>query len=44
MLIMDIDMPVIDGITGVKLVKEKYPNMKVIMHTVLKMMIDYLLV
>ncbi|MDI9874829.1 response regulator [Flectobacillus rivi] len=34
MLIMDIDMPIIDGITGVKIVKEKYPNMKVIMHTV----------
>lgn len=34
LLIMDIQMPQMDGISAVKLVKEKYPHIKIIMHTV----------
>jgi len=33
-IIMDIDMPVVDGIKGVQLIKEKYPEILIIMHTV----------
>ncbi len=34
LVIMDIDMPGINGIEGVKLIKNKYPELKVIMYTV----------
>jgi DNA-binding NarL/FixJ family response regulator len=33
-IIMDIDMPEHDGIEGVQEVKKKFPNIKIIMHTV----------
>lgn len=33
-VLMDIQMPNVDGIKGVKLIKEKFPNVKVIMQTV----------
>ncbi len=33
-IVMDIDMPDHDGIEGVKAVKENFPEIKVIMHTV----------
>jgi DNA-binding NarL/FixJ family response regulator len=33
-IIMDIDMPEHDGIEGVREVKKKFPNIKIIMHTV----------
>ena len=33
-ILMDINMPVMNGIDATKKVKEKYPNIKVIMHTV----------
>ncbi len=33
MILMDIEMPVVDGIDGVRLVKQHYPNIKVIMQT-----------
>ncbi|MCK9289990.1 MAG: response regulator transcription factor [Bacteroidales bacterium] len=33
-IIMDIDMPVVNGIQGVQLIKEKYPDMVIIMYTV----------
>ena len=33
-IVMDIDMPMFDGISGVRAVKIKYPAIKVIMHTV----------
>jgi DNA-binding NarL/FixJ family response regulator len=33
MILMDIEMPVINGIEGVKLVKKHYPQVKVIMQT-----------
>ena len=32
-ILMDIEMPVVDGIKGVRLVKQYYPNIKVIMQT-----------
>lgn len=35
LLIMDIQMPEMDGISAVKAVKEKYPELKIIMHSVL---------
>lgn len=34
MVIMDIDMPGIGGIEGVKRIKHNYPEVKVVMHTV----------
>lgn len=34
MVIMDIDMPGIGGIEGVKRIKQNYPEVKVVMHTV----------
>jgi DNA-binding NarL/FixJ family response regulator len=34
LVIMDIDMPGIGGIEGVKLIKQQYPDVKVVMHTV----------
>jgi DNA-binding NarL/FixJ family response regulator len=34
LVIMDIDMPGIDGIEGVKMIKSVFPDIKVIMHTV----------
>lgn len=34
LVIMDIDMPGIGGIEGVKRIKEHYPEIKVVMHTV----------
>lgn len=35
LLIMDIQMPKMDGIASVKAVKSTYPNIKIIMHSVL---------
>ncbi len=34
LVVMDIDMPGINGIEGVRLIKETYPDIKIIMHTV----------
>ncbi|RYD70150.1 MAG: response regulator transcription factor, partial [Sphingobacteriales bacterium] len=34
LVIMDIDMPGVDGIEGVKKIKEYYPDIKILMHTV----------
>lgn len=34
LVIMDIDMPGINGIEGVKKIKEAYPDIKIVMHTV----------
>lgn len=34
LIIMDIDMPGINGIEGVKKIKEQYPGIKIVMHTV----------
>lgn len=34
LIIMDIDMPGINGIEGVKKIKEKYPDTRIVMHTV----------
>ncbi len=34
LIIMDIDMPGIGGLKGVKLIKQQYPDVKVVMHTV----------
>lgn len=34
LVIMDIDMPGIGGIAGVKIIKEYFPDVKIIMHTV----------
>lgn len=34
LIIMDIDMPGIGGIRGVSLIKEAYPEIKIVMHTV----------
>jgi DNA-binding NarL/FixJ family response regulator len=34
LVIMDIDMPGIGGIAGVKKIKQRYPEVKVVMHTV----------
>lgn len=33
LILMDIEMPVVDGIDGVRLVKKHYPHIKVIMQT-----------
>ncbi|MBK5284432.1 MAG: response regulator transcription factor [Bacteroidia bacterium] len=33
-IVMDIEMPGISGIEGVKLVKEKYPDLKILMETI----------
>jgi DNA-binding NarL/FixJ family response regulator len=33
-VLMDIEMPIIDGIDGVRMIKSKYPSIKVIMQTV----------
>ena len=33
-VLMDIDMPVVNGIQGVELIKAKHPKVKVLMHTV----------
>lgn len=33
-VIMDIDMPMVDGIEGLKLIKEKRPETQIVMHTV----------
>src|SRR2546425_3807252 len=33
-ILMDIEMPGISGIEGVKLVKEKYPEVKILMETI----------
>lgn len=35
-VIMDIDMPGVDGIEGLRLIKERYPDTYIIMHTVLE--------
>lgn len=34
LVIMDIDMPGINGIQGVKIIKEHFPDIKIVMHTV----------
>lgn len=34
LVIMDIDMPGINGIEGVRRIKEKHPHIKIVMHTV----------
>jgi DNA-binding NarL/FixJ family response regulator len=34
LVVMDIDMPGIGGVEGVKQIKSKYPDVKVVMHTV----------
>ncbi|WP_241237840.1 response regulator [Pseudoflavitalea rhizosphaerae] len=34
LIIMDVDMPGIGGINGVTLIKEVYPEIKIVMHTV----------
>jgi len=34
LVLMDIEMPGVDGITGVKLIKEKFPQIKIIIQTV----------
>jgi DNA-binding NarL/FixJ family response regulator len=34
LIVMDIDMPGIGGIEGVRRIKDKYPEIKIIMHTV----------
>lgn len=34
LVVMDIDMPGMNGIEGVRQIKQKYPNVKVVMHTV----------
>ncbi len=34
LVVMDIDMPGIGGVEGVKQIKNKYPEVKVVMHTV----------
>jgi DNA-binding NarL/FixJ family response regulator len=34
MVLMDIEMPVLDGIETVRIVKQKYPHIKVLMLTV----------
>ncbi len=33
-IVMDIDMPIMNGIEGVKEVKKHFPNIKIIMHTI----------
>lgn len=33
LILMDIEMPVVDGIDGVRLVKQHYPDIKIIMQT-----------
>ena len=35
-VIMDIDMPGVDGIEGLRIIKEQYPHTYIIMHTVLE--------
>lgn len=32
-ILMDIEMPVVNGLQGVKLVKKQYPHIKIIMQT-----------
>lgn len=34
LVLMDIDMPYVDGIEGVKLIRSEYPTLKIIMQTV----------
>ncbi|MEQ1552913.1 MAG: response regulator transcription factor [Ferruginibacter sp.] len=34
LVLMDIDMPNVNGIDGVKLIRKKYPNLKILMQTV----------
>ena len=34
LVVMDIDMPGMNGIEGVRLIKQKFPHVKVVMHTV----------
>jgi len=34
LVLMDIDMPGITGIEGVKIIKEHFPDVKIVMHTV----------
>jgi DNA-binding NarL/FixJ family response regulator len=34
LIVMDIDMPGIGGVEGVKLIKNYFPNVKIVMHTV----------
>lgn len=34
LVLMDIEMPGVDGITGVRLIKEKFPQIKIIIQTV----------
>lgn len=34
LIIMDIDMPGINGIEGVKTIKQQFPDIKIVMHTV----------
>lgn len=34
LVLMDIDMPYVNGIEGVKLIRSKYPSLKIIMQTV----------
>lgn len=36
LIIMDIDMPGVDGIEGLRIIKEQYPQTYIIMHTVLE--------
>jgi DNA-binding NarL/FixJ family response regulator len=36
LVIMDIDMPGVDGIEGLRIIKEQYPRTHIIMHTVLE--------
>ena len=36
LVIMDIDMPGVDGIEGLRIIKEHYPQTYIIMHTVLE--------
>jgi DNA-binding NarL/FixJ family response regulator len=34
LIVMDIDMPGMNGVEGVKMIKNSYPDVKVVMHTV----------
>ena len=33
-VLMDIDMPKVNGIEGVKIIRKKYPDLKILMQTV----------